>query len=257
MLLTFKLNSNKTKYSQKSTSPIFITMQFTKCRKAFLGFLFCLSLSNQIEAQSNWKFGIGFGLNYSDLLEKISPEASLVIIGSDIPEANPLVPIGSDAKGRMTPQLGFSTFVRAENHFAQKWKLSTSPAISFLGSKYRESSVAKLENVMINLPLLIEYEMFNNFYLGTGPTLDYLVNMTNVNDNGDRNDITSQSDNRYFFGLRHSMSYVIKDWVEIGLSYNHMMTKLYDLNITDLNGSPAGSYSAKINYLQFAIVVRH
>jgi len=213
-------------------------MQFKLCLKAILGLLLLSCLHIECHAQSNWKFGVGLGINYSELKEQVSSTNSLFLSEDD------------------KSQIGFSTFIRVENYFTNKWKVSASPAITFIGSNLQDNTDSKLESVLVSLPLQIHYELFHNFYLGSGPTIDYLLNLTNEA-NGIRTNITSQSNNRFLFGLRHSISYVIKDWVEIGLSYNHIESELDNLNVTDIDGNLAGEYSAKFKYFQFSVAVRH
>jgi len=56
---------------------------------------------------------------------------------------------------------------------------------------------------------------------------------------------------------RFKVSYVVADWVDIGVKYNYGLRTIFDLIFTDINGNPIGAQETTNRYLQLAIIIRH
>ncbi len=198
--------------------------------------LFLCSTMTISNAQQSWKFGVGLGLNQSRFTESLSSQELLQ------PNLN-------------VAKIGFSTMIRAEKSVTSQLKVAFTPSINFIGASSDFSPITTdYSAVTFTLPAQLHYFPINNLFVGTGPAYSYLTNLSlSVEDMS--NDATEFAE-RHLLELRHSIGYIVKDWVEVSLSYNHSMNALLNAAVTDVNGNPVGDYSIKYNYFQLGIVVR-
>ena len=211
-------------------------MSFTKgLASPIVLIMACLSIS-QISAQTSWKFGIGGGLNYSKFNENISAEDFQSTVTFD------------------DSYLGFTLSTRAQKTISKELSLAISPSINFLSAGSEEMDV-RFNAVNISFPVQLHLNVFDKFYIGTGPSYGFLANI-NVTEEGMKYDVTPFVDNRHGLELKHSIGYVIDDWVDVSLSFNHAVTPIYDTEFSDFNGNVVGTYTSRFQYIQLGFVVR-
>lgn len=200
--------------------------------------LVILMCSFQIIAQEKvepkkMNYGIGFGLNYS----------------SYHTDSDELSSIYSEL-------LGFSIVVSAERKLSDRFKISMRPETSFIGSGI-SGSESKFSQVNLNYPITIHGRIVNQFYLEGGVAAQYVAGLVYDDEIRGSTNFADLINHRLLYSIHGGVSYVVADWVDIGVKYNYGLRTIFDLIFTDINGNPIGAQETTNRYLQLAIIIRH
>ncbi len=206
--------------------------------KTAIGLLTCLALlliNPHLHAQKSFEYGIGFGLNYTNLFET----------NNDLPETK------SEFKGRLSP----SIMIRMEYNALSRLRFTIDPSILFTQAEQEFDNIT-MEGIYISTPIKTHYRLFNSIWSSAGFSYDYLVNLEA------KNEFVSASykdlaDNRHLISWQVGLNYDIKNWVEIALNYSQNSNSLYSLYHTGGTGSIISSGEIKNRYLQFSVIVSH
>lgn len=89
-----------------------------------------------------------------------------------------------------------------------------------------------------NLPLLVEYHLFDRLYLLAGPEFGYLVSAKSKFDS-ETIDIKNSFDNDFDFGLATGLSFALNEKFTIDARYTHGLSSIVEpIQLTDNMGNP-------------------
>jgi len=117
---------------------------------------------------------------------------------------------------------------------------------------------AKIHLHYINLPVLLNYEIIENLYLGIGPELGYLISGKSKFD--DRTEEVGYIYNKKFdVGIDAGIEYKFDTFFNIGLRYNYGLTNIITdkLYITDQDGNPIPNATLKLYNRVLQLYVRY
>jgi hypothetical protein len=114
-----------------------------------------------------------------------------------------------------------------------EWKLSDrlafqSNILYVQKGEIRKNNISALKLDYINMPIMLKYYITAEFSIYTGINSDFLVGVTATN--LDKNNFKNTD-----WGIPISLSYLLSDKIELGISYNLGLTKIEDNDISTNN----------------------
>ena len=203
-------------------------------QKILLLCLFLLFTTQIITAQSKFEYGVGLGINHSEIKEEISTPAG---------------PARSQSKGIRLPAL----YLKVAYNQSKRIHFNSGLGISWLGSFQRDLSAREIATT-IEIPALIEWNFADHFLLRSGPIYNYILDMTN-DDTVQNIDLLPSVNTRHHLGLQlgGAFSYEI---LELSLSYAHYITNVFNLRYTDENGNDIGTLVSRFRNFRIGITIR-
>jgi len=201
-----------------------------------------LSIQN-LQAQKTLEYGIGMGLNYTNLIETNNKIESTI----------------TKYSGKLSP----SVFCRAEYNAYPKLRFTLDPTILFTLAEEDDSDSlitvdekTHIEGVYISSPIKAHFNVIQNFWASAGLSYSYLVNLS-----AKREEVTSKLnnivDNRNLVSWQLGVNYNIRNWVELAVNYSRDINGLYSLIHTDANGLVVSDGRVKNQMIQFTVSISH
>ena len=203
-------------------------------QKVLLSCLLLLFTTQIVTAQSKFEYGVGVGINHSEIKEEISTPAG---------------PARSQSKGIRLPAL----YLKVGYNHNKKIHFNSGLGLSWLGSFQRDLSAREIATT-IEIPALLEWNATEHFLISSGPIYNYILDMTN--DDAVQNiDILPSVNTRHHLGFQSgvAMSYEI---IELSLSYAHYLTNVFNLRYTDENGNDIGTLVSRFRNFRIGITIR-
>lgn len=204
------------------TSNIFLVFAFTFC---FTGILL---------GQSKFEYGIGVGINHSQINQEIS-----TIVGPGFP----------NEKGLRLP----AVMTRIAYKINDEFHLNTGPGISWIGSLDKDLEYRTVATT-VEIPLAIEWNPWKHMQVSTGPVYNYIAGMT-IESDQQNIDMLFLVESRHQVGLRHGISFSYED-VELFANYSHYLTDVFNVRLTDVTGSIVGTSQSKFKNIQIGVIFR-
>jgi len=105
---------------------------------------------------------------------------------------------------------------------------------------------ANLHLHYINLPVLLNYEIIENLYLGIGPELGYLISAKSKFDDRTE-DVDFLYSKKFDVGIDAGLEYRFMNFLTVGMRYNYGLTSVTDeLQIADNDGNPIADSKLKL-----------
>jgi len=211
-------------------------MNVCKSTIAGLAFLlFSFSSFAQEAPPKKMKYGIGMGLNYSQYYSNYSSPN----YERDFNNHDPLI--------------GFSMICTAERTLSNRFKATLRPEIAFLGSKEKMFD-AKTTNVNVVIPISLHGRVVDHFYVHGGVGIEYVAGISSESE-GDSRSVIEFVPNRWIPSVHTGVSYVVSNWVDIGIKYNYGLGSIQEFEINDFEGD-MGLFKTKNSYYQFSVIIR-
>jgi hypothetical protein len=159
-------------------------------------------------------------------------------------------------EGTFDPLLAFNVNAYLGYRISETFGVSLEPGFIQKGIVFNDYSVGKFQirENCVQMPVLAEYNIFNKLFISIGPELSYLINAYYTL-KGEVYDDTSWYDNRLELSGVIGLGYRINDHLDIGLRYNHGITYITQLTLTDQDGNEVGVSNEYNQYGQ--VLVRY
>ncbi len=104
---------------------------------------------------------------------------------------------------------------------SELWGLSIEPGFMQKGSRRKNYDKFIRYNLnYLQLPVLLDYYIFDRFYISIGPEFSYLLN-AKIKSNDYINDVTTLFNRRFELSGLFGLNYMIGNKLEFGIRYNH------------------------------------
>ncbi len=208
-------------------------MKFT-FENSILTFCFLLFSIGSSYSQSKFEFGVGIGINHSDIVEDIKTQ----IGGQE-----------GQQKGLRLPAL----MTRVGYKINDRFHINTGPGLSWMGAIERNHSSRMIASTF-ELPLQLEWNPKHSIHLSTGPIYNYILGISNQSDLMNI-DMLPGVKSRHQIGLKHGVAFSY-NLLELSLSYSHYLTDVFNIQLTDVNGNLFGTLVSRFKNIQLGILIR-
>jgi hypothetical protein len=142
------------------------------------------------------------------------------------------------------PLISFNINGYVGYRWSERWGNSIEPGYIRKG----ENRGPKFALHYIQLPVLTDFYLGNRFFLSIGPELSYMLS-AKTNQEG-LNNVTDVYDNRFELSGVVGASYVINKNFDIGLRFNHGITCIDKITLTNDSGEITGESKLYNRYIQ-------
>lgn len=186
------------------------------------------------------------------LLSKLTSTAQEIRYGivAGVDVAKPIVtsPKNLPTSDVYDPMLSFNINGHMEIKYSDFWGATLEPGFIQKGGKIKGEDLRVNLNCL-QLPVFADLHLTKKFFVSVGPEFSYLIS-AKVKAKNMSADATDIYDYRVEISGLIGLNYILSDKFDVGVRYNHGITKTSKTEYTDNNGIPVGEAKEYNQYFQ-------